>query len=140
VGIEEEFGRAARILRKRRDLTLQDMADRGFDKSYLCEVEKGMHNPGLRYISRLAEGLEVEVVDLFWGLGATPRELMGRIGVALDRLILEIAEGGQVGLAKEAVQLLREREERLLRFLEGSERKSEGKDGERARLVTEKDK
>lgn len=114
---EEEFGRAARILRKRRALTLQDMADRGFDKSYLCEVEKGMHDPGLRYISRLAKGLEVEIVDLFWGLGETPRELMGRIGVALDRLILEIIEEGQVGLGKEVAEFLREREDRLSGFL-----------------------
>lgn len=104
-------------MRKRQALTLQDMAERGFDRSYLCEVEKGLHHPGLRYIGRLAEGLGVEIVDLFWGLGETPRELMGRIEVALDRLILEIMGEGRVELGKELAQFLREREDRWLQLL-----------------------
>lgn len=116
--MEEEFGRAARVLRKRQGLTLEDMADRGFDRSYLCEVEKGMHNPGLRYIDRLARGLEVEITDLFWGLGETPQELMGRIGVALDRLILGIEEGKREDLARQVFWLLREREGKLEAFLQ----------------------
>lgn len=80
-------------------------------------MEKGRHNPRLHYISRLAEGLGVEIVDLFWGLGRTPRELMERIGVALDRLILEIIEEGRVEFGKEIAEFLREREDRLRQFL-----------------------
>ena len=76
-----------------------------------------MHNPGLRYISRLADRLEVEIVDLFWGLGGTPRELMARVKVALDRLILEIMEEGQLGLGEEVAAFLWERGDRLSRFL-----------------------
>ena len=118
MSIQEEFGRAARILRKRQDLTLEDMSDRGFDKSYLCEVERGLHNPGLRYIDRLARQLEVEVTDLFWGLGETPRELMERIRVILDRLILEIVEEGRKDEAGELFQLLQERGRKLETFLQ----------------------
>ncbi|MGQ9734816.1 MAG: helix-turn-helix domain-containing protein [Candidatus Bipolaricaulia bacterium] len=115
-----EFGRAIRILRKRLGLTLEEMKQRGFDQSYLCELEQGRHDPRLSYILRLARGLQVEVADLLGGLGMTPKALLARVGVSLDQLILKIVEmegKEREALCQEALQLFHEREARIKELL-----------------------
>jgi len=114
-----EFGRAACLLRKRQQLTLDDLAlSLGLDRSYLSEVERGWHDVGLRYIARLARGLGVEIVDFFWGgRTPTPRRLMKRVESALDRLLQEIIEIGSRDLAEQLLGLLRQDTQKLEGFL-----------------------
>ena len=61
-----EFGGRLRQLRKERGLTQEKLAAKaGVHYTYIGVVERGEKNISLVNIGRLAEALEVEVVDLF---------------------------------------------------------------------------
>ena len=61
-----EFGSRLRRLRKERGLTQEKLAAKaGLHYTYIGVVERGEKNISLVNIGRLAEALDVEVVDLF---------------------------------------------------------------------------
>lgn len=61
-----EFGARIRDLRRARGLTQERLAERaGRDRSYVGGVERGERNPTLDVIHSLAEGLDVEMAELF---------------------------------------------------------------------------
>lgn len=64
------FGEALKILRKRKDLTQDDLAKRaGIDRKHLSDLELGKHSVGLELALRLCEALEVnrfELLILAW--------------------------------------------------------------------------
>ncbi|MDO9574746.1 MAG: helix-turn-helix transcriptional regulator, partial [Candidatus Contubernalis sp.] len=61
-----EFGGRLRQLRKERGLTQEKLAAMaGIHYTYVGVVERGEKNISLVNIGRLAEALDVEVVDLF---------------------------------------------------------------------------
>jgi transcriptional regulator with XRE-family HTH domain len=60
------FGDRVRELRRNRDLSQQELAERaGLDRSYVNGTENGHRNVSLDTIDALARALEVEAADLF---------------------------------------------------------------------------
>lgn len=60
------FGRAVRLVRARRNLSQEELADEsGLDRSYVGGVERGSRNPSLAAIAKIAKGLGVSLSDLF---------------------------------------------------------------------------
>jgi transcriptional regulator with XRE-family HTH domain len=62
----EQLGPKLRSLRKRKQLSLKQLADRvGCSPSYLSMVENSKIDPGVSRLKRIADGLGVTIVDLF---------------------------------------------------------------------------
>lgn len=60
------FGERLRNLRTRAGLSQEDLAhEAGLDRTYVSGIERGVRNPSLRNIARLAGALGVPVRDLF---------------------------------------------------------------------------
>ncbi|HUB35712.1 MAG TPA: helix-turn-helix transcriptional regulator [Solirubrobacteraceae bacterium] len=68
------FGAAVRELRARRRLTQEALAQRcDMDRTYLSGIERGVRNPSLANILRIAASLEVAPAELFDRGGASKR-------------------------------------------------------------------
>lgn len=66
LAVQRALGERVRRLRKERGWTQENLVERtGLDRSYLAEVEGGNTNPSLRTLSRLAQGLQIELRELF---------------------------------------------------------------------------
>lgn len=53
-------------LRKERDITQEDFAtDSGFDRGYISGVERGVRNPSVKALVKIADALEIDVAELF---------------------------------------------------------------------------
>ena len=64
--IVESFGLAVRSLRIQRGYSQEQLAERSqLDQTYLSGIERGVRNPTLRVIARLADGLGVTLGELF---------------------------------------------------------------------------
>jgi transcriptional regulator with XRE-family HTH domain len=49
-----------------RDITQEDFAtDSGFDRGYIGCMERGVRNPSVLVLSRIADALDVDVIELF---------------------------------------------------------------------------
>ncbi|ENG3801793.1 helix-turn-helix domain-containing protein [Proteus mirabilis] len=60
------FGQRVKQLRLEAGMSQEAFADRcGLDRTYISGIERGVRNPTLEVIGRIAEGLEREIVDLF---------------------------------------------------------------------------
>jgi len=60
------FGAAIRSLRAQRELTQEALAERSqMDRTYLSGIERGVRNPSLTNILRIATSLEVTPAELF---------------------------------------------------------------------------
>ena len=60
------LGRNIRILRERQGIALRKFAKMvGMDYAYLSNIENGKVNPTLDVISKIADGLDQDVRDLF---------------------------------------------------------------------------
>ena len=54
-----------RRLRAERGVTQEDFAaDSGFDRGYISGVERGVRNPSIDVLERIAKALAVDVMDL----------------------------------------------------------------------------
>jgi len=54
-----------RRLRKEREITQEDFAtDSGFDRGYISGVERGVRNPSVTVLERIANALGVDVAEL----------------------------------------------------------------------------
>jgi transcriptional regulator with XRE-family HTH domain len=64
--VEEWLGRKIRLLRTSKNLTQQELgATCGINYKHLGSIERGEENPSLSILQKIAEGLGVEIVDLF---------------------------------------------------------------------------
>ena len=88
----KQIGLAAKVLRKSRGLTLQDVADRsGLAKSYVWEIERGVKtNPSISALVALTTALGCSLDDLvgtkkFLEPGLRPEAM--RIAVQVDQLL-----------------------------------------------------
>ncbi len=73
--MEDRIPERLKELRKQKKLTLEQLAQRaGCTKSYISQLEKGTSAPSLSMLSRLADALEIRVVQLF---GEDPGEAQG---------------------------------------------------------------
>jgi transcriptional regulator with XRE-family HTH domain len=62
----EQLGLKLRSLRKRKQLSLKQLAERvGCSPSYLSMVETSKIDPGVSRLKRIADGLGITIVDLF---------------------------------------------------------------------------
>ena len=65
--IKKRFGRNLRILRVSKGLTQEELSFRsGLNRNYISDTERGARNISVVAISKLAEGLEVELRELFY--------------------------------------------------------------------------
>ncbi|QDC03079.1 helix-turn-helix transcriptional regulator [Mesorhizobium sp. 8] len=64
--IRDRIGWNLRRLRKERNFTQEEFAtDSGFGRGYVSGVERGLRNPSILALARLAKALDVDVVELF---------------------------------------------------------------------------
>ncbi|MBI4396097.1 MAG: helix-turn-helix transcriptional regulator [Elusimicrobia bacterium] len=63
--IRKELGQRLRVLRRRRGMTQEDMADRcGLHWTYIGGLERGERNPTLTTMLKIANGLSVPINEL----------------------------------------------------------------------------
>lgn len=61
------FGSHLRSLRKKAGLSQEEVADRaGIHVTYLSGVERGLRNPSIGNVKRLAQALDVPTKELFY--------------------------------------------------------------------------
>lgn len=71
--VKEAFGKILREIREQNGLSQQELADYSeIDRTYLSDLERGLHYPTLNVIYKLAEVLKIK-----------PHELIQRIDKAL---------------------------------------------------------
>lgn len=64
--IRKRIGWNLRRLRSERDITQEDFAtDSGFDRGYISGVERGVRNPSVIVVARIADALCVDISELF---------------------------------------------------------------------------
>lgn len=72
VDLASQFGRAIRKHREGIRLSQEDLAERaGLDRTYISGVERGIRNPTLKIMQRIADALGVDLDVIF----STAREL-----------------------------------------------------------------
>lgn len=63
--IRKRIGWNARRHRAARELTQEDFAtDSGFDRGYISGLERGVRNPSVLVLQRIAKALDVDVAEL----------------------------------------------------------------------------
>lgn len=69
--IRKRIGWNLRRLRNERGVTQEDFAtDSGFDRGYISGVERGVRNPTVLVLERIAHALGVDIGELFDALQA----------------------------------------------------------------------
>lgn len=64
------LGKNVSELRSKKELTQEQLAERsGLDPSYISGIERGVRNPSVLSLVRLADGFETSVADICEGLG-----------------------------------------------------------------------
>jgi transcriptional regulator with XRE-family HTH domain len=93
------LGQQLRALRKGRELSLSDLAERtGLSIGNLSQIERGISSPSVRSLKKLSEVLQVPVGDLFQETDLPPAEEMNYIVRRKTRPMLHL---GDTGLQKE---------------------------------------
>ncbi|MDR0218545.1 MAG: helix-turn-helix domain-containing protein [Enterobacteriaceae bacterium] len=60
------FGQRIRYLRKESGMSQEAFADKcGLDRTYISGIERGVRNPTLEIVHVLADGLQIEIKELF---------------------------------------------------------------------------
>lgn len=64
--VRKRIGWNLRRLRKERDISQEDFAtDSGFDRGYISGVGRGVRNPSVLVLERIAAALQIDVAELF---------------------------------------------------------------------------
>ena len=78
VSIFSTFGQVVRAKREQAGLSQEQFAERAdLDRTYVSGVERGVRNPTLQVINRIAKALDVPLADLF---AATDKAVARRKG------------------------------------------------------------
>ena len=65
VNINKELGKKIREIRKKKELTQEDLAYKaGLDYSYINQIENGKRNPSMEAVEKIAKALGVKVQAL----------------------------------------------------------------------------
>ncbi len=65
------LGRSVRRWRDARTLTQETLAEKsGLDPTYISGIERGLRNPGIRNVARLAKALRLTTAELCEGVDA----------------------------------------------------------------------
>ncbi len=66
IGIKRQFGTRLRELRQQKGYSKEELGFKaGLDRTYISGIERGLRNPSLENISKLAKALGVPIRDLF---------------------------------------------------------------------------
>ena len=64
--IRGRLGKEISRMRKAKDISQDDLAvDCNMDRSYLAEIEEGKANPSLKVLCKIADGLNIQLYQLF---------------------------------------------------------------------------
>ena len=64
--IKEVFGQKVKLLRKAKELSQEDLADKsGLNRPYISAIEQGKRNVSLEVVEKLAVALEIEIRNFF---------------------------------------------------------------------------
>lgn len=64
--LRQNFGKRVRELRKHLEVSQEELGFRaGLDRTYISGIERGIRNPSLDNIGRLAKHLKVSLQELF---------------------------------------------------------------------------
>ena len=67
--IEQQLGMRIVYLRKQLGWSQEDLAlEAGINKNYLSDLERGVRNPTLRVMEKIANALEIDLSELTKGL------------------------------------------------------------------------
>ena len=70
-GILSALGLNVRRQREQKELTQEKLAERaGLDSTYISGIERGLRNPGIKNVARLAKALGLSTADLCKGVDA----------------------------------------------------------------------
>ncbi len=70
-GILAALGRNVRRRREARELTQEKLAEKaGLDPTYISGIERGLRNPGIKNVARLAKALGLTTSELCKGVDA----------------------------------------------------------------------
>ncbi len=65
------FGRSVRRRRENKALTQEKLAEKaGLDPTYISGIERGLRNPGIRNVARIAKALGLTTAELCKGVDA----------------------------------------------------------------------
>jgi transcriptional regulator with XRE-family HTH domain len=77
------FGQAIRAVRRRQGVSQEGLALKcGLDRTYVSGIERGVRNPSLANILKLAAALDVIPADLLAGIGQDARAANGPSGLS----------------------------------------------------------
>ena len=67
--IEAQLGMRIRYLRKSKKMSIEDLAlECGINRNYLCDLERGIRNPTLQMLDKIANGFGISISELTLGL------------------------------------------------------------------------
>ena len=91
--IRVRFGNALRACRTRQRLTQEELAERsGLSHKFIGEIERGLGNPTIETVSRIAAALAISIGDLFDAANAAASEDHYRISKRDLQAVREAAD------------------------------------------------
>ena len=64
--IKKSFGKIVRKRRRALDLSQEELGDKAeLNRGYISDIERGLRNPSLEVIERIAKGLQMDIAELF---------------------------------------------------------------------------
>jgi transcriptional regulator with XRE-family HTH domain len=67
------FGDAIRTIRRQQNVSQESLALKcGLDRTYISGIERGVRNPSLTNVFKIAAALEIAPVELFAGIADMP--------------------------------------------------------------------
>ena len=62
----KDLGQQVRLIRRKQGISQENLAHiAGLDRTYVGGIERGLRNPSLRNINKIAKALKVPIKDLF---------------------------------------------------------------------------
>ena len=67
--INKQLGARIRYLRQQKNWSMEDLSlEAGINRNYLCDLERGMRNPTVVVLNKIAKALDVDLSTLFEGI------------------------------------------------------------------------
>ena len=67
--INKQLGARIRYLRQQKGFSIEDLAlEADINRNYLGDLERGMRNPTLIILNKIAKALEIDLTTLFEGI------------------------------------------------------------------------
>ena len=64
--IQKQFGKLVRTRRRALDMSQEELGDKSdLNRGYISDIERGLRNPSLKVIDRIAKALDMELDELF---------------------------------------------------------------------------